>query len=285
LGAPNPRLDVAGNVVRPIQQMQRAWKTGDPSPVRVKPVPLALVRHAVNSLDPSDPLQAAVRDLLLIGYFYLLRPGEHAYSGPNGHPFHLCDTSFEVPGAAALNGASIDDASLGSAVRVNLNFTTQKNGERNESITHSDTGDPLLSPVQAVRRRVQHLRLHHASPLTPLFTVFLPAGRRSKVTCNHLTLALRSSCSLIGASLGLTPSDISARALRAGGAMALLRANVDPTVVQIMGRWKSDAMIRYLHRSTLDTSDLSARMLTGGNFVIPQHQQLPANVAPALGPS
>jgi hypothetical protein len=66
--------------------------------------------------------------------------------------------------------------------------------------------------------------------------------------------------------------------------MALLRADVDPTVVQLMGRWQSDTMIRYLHRSTLDTSDLSARMLTGGNFVIPQHQHLPADVAHLLGP-
>jgi hypothetical protein len=285
MGAPNPRLDSAGHVVPPLQQLQRSWKSSDPSPVRVKPVPLALARHAVNTQDPSDPLQSAIRDLLLIGYFYLLRPGEHTYSGPGGHPFRLCDTSFELPNAAAINGSSIDDASLGLAVRVNLNFTTQKNGEQNESITHGDTGDPLLSPVQAVRRRVQHLRRHHASPLTPLYTVFLPAGRRTKVTCNHLTLALRSSCRLIGASLGITPSDISARALRAGGAMALLRADVDPMVVQLMGRWKSDVMIQYLHRSALDTSDLSSRMLTGGNFVIPQHQQLPADVALLLGPS
>jgi hypothetical protein len=285
LGAPNPRLDSSGHVVLPLQQLQRAWRTGDPPPVRVKPVPLALARHAVNSQDPSDPFQAAVRDLLLIGYFYLLRPGEHAYSGRGGHPFRLCDTSFEVLGAAALNGATIDDASLGAAVRINLNFTTQKNGERDESITHGDTGDPLLSPVQAVRRRVQHLRRHFAHPLTPLFTVFLPAGRRVNVTCSHLTLALRSSCRLIGASLGLTEADISARALRAGGAMALLRADVDPLVIRLMGRWKSDVMIRYLHRSTLDTSDLSSRMLSGGNFVIPQHQQLPADVAPLLGPS
>ena len=284
LGAPNPRLDLAGNVVRPIQQLQRAWRLVDPPPVRVKPVPLALARHAVNSQDPFDPFQSAVRDLLLIGYFYLLRPGEHTYSGRGGHPFRLCDTSFEVPGGTAQNGAAIDDVSLAAAVRVNLNFTTQKNGERDESITHGDTGDPLLSPVQAVRRRVQHLRHHQASPLTPLFTVFLPAGRRAHVTCHHLTLALRSSCRLIGASLGLTESDISARALRAGGAMALLRADVDPLVVRLMGRWKSDVMIQYLHRSALDTSDLSARMLTGGNFVIPQHQHLPADVAPLLGP-
>ncbi len=67
--------------------------------------------------------------------------------------------------------------------------------------------------------------------------------------------------------------------------MALLRADVDPMVVQLMGRWKSDIMLRYLHRSTLDTSDLSVRMLSGGTFVIPQHQHLPLAAAPTFGPS
>lgn len=285
MGAPNPRLDLAGNVVSSIQQMQRSWSTADPPPGRVKPVPLALLRHAVNSLPASDPAKSATRDLLIIGYFYMLRPGEHAYSGRHGHPFRLCDTSFEVPEGPAANGSSIPIATLQSAVRVNLNFTTQKNGERNESIAHGDTGDPLLSPVQAVRRRVEHLRLHNASPDTPLFTVFMPTGRRSKVTSTNLTVALRASCKHIGPSLGLTSSDISARALRAGGAMALLRAGVDPMIIRLMGRWKSDIMIRYLHRSTLDTTDLSSRMLTGGTFVIPQHQHLPLVDPPPQGSS
>jgi hypothetical protein len=50
---------------------------------------------------------------------------------------------------------------------------------------------------------------------------------------------LRTSCSVLGASIGIRPSDASARALQAGGAVALLRARVDPTVIQMVGRWKS----------------------------------------------
>ena len=41
----------------------------------------------------------------------------------------------------------------------------------------------------------------------------------------------------------ITPDEVSAHSLRAGGAAALLCTNVDPNVIQLLGRWKSDAMI------------------------------------------
>ena len=47
---------------------------------------------------------------------------------------------------------------------------------------------------------------------------------------------------------GLQYSDISARSLRAGGAMALLCGNIDSDLIKILGRWHSNAMIRYLHQ-------------------------------------
>jgi hypothetical protein len=47
--------------------------------------------------------------------------------------------------------------------------------------------------------------------------------------------------------LGIQPYEINARSLRAGGATALLCVNIDPNSIQLLGRWKSDAMLRYLH--------------------------------------
>ena len=45
---------------------------------------------------------------------------------------------------------------------------------------------------------------------------------------------------------GLAPQEISARSLRAGGAMALLCGNVDFDLIKMLGRWHSDAMMRCL---------------------------------------
>jgi len=51
---------------------------------------------------------------------------------------------------------------------------------------------------------------------------------------------------IVGDSVGFTQKEISARSLRAGGAMALLCADVDPDIIRLLGQWKSDTMFRYL---------------------------------------
>ena len=47
--------------------------------------------------------------------------------------------------------------------------------------------------------------------------------------------------------LGYSTKDVTARSLRSGGAMALLCGRVDKEILQLLGRWKSEAMFHYLH--------------------------------------
>jgi len=218
----------------------------------------------------------AVADLMIIGLFYLLRPGEHTYDKENNHPFRHRDVSF-VTAASTENAALISPAALDHATKAHLNFTDQKNGEKDEAITHGDAIDPLLSPLKAVRRRAWHLRAHDADPATPLHTVFTSTGVR-RVHAKHIAAALRASCRQIGSQLGIRPKDISAQALRAGGAMALLCSNIDPVLTRLIGRWKSWAMLQCLHRSTTDTSSYASLMLTGGSFAITHHATLPDDI-------
>ena len=71
--------------------------------------------------------------------------------------------------------------------------------------------------------------------------------RRVWFTPTLILNALRQSLQAIGhTTLGIHPQDIDARSLRAGGATALLCANIDHNTIQLLGRWKSDAIIRYL---------------------------------------
>jgi hypothetical protein len=46
---------------------------------------------------------------------------------------------------------------------------------------------------------------------------------------------------------GIKAADISARSLRAGGAMAMFFGKIDINNIRFMGRWHSDAVMRYLH--------------------------------------
>jgi hypothetical protein len=41
--------------------------------------------------------------------------------------------------------------------------------------------------------------------------------------------------------------DTITRSLRADGAMALMCGHIDHSIIHMLGRWHSDAMLRYLH--------------------------------------
>ena len=139
-----------------LRQQYRAYSKEDPPPERVKPIPLQLLRHTVQTLQ-TDELSRGMADLLIIGFFFLLRPGEYCHNqdGEN-HPFRLQDCSFELAGQQT-NAATIPPLALAATTLVLLRFTTQKNGIRDEDIFHGVTADPLVCPKKAVARCIQHL--------------------------------------------------------------------------------------------------------------------------------
>jgi hypothetical protein len=138
-----------------------------------------------------------------------------------------------------------------------------------------------MSTIHAVLRRVRQLQEHNAPPTTPLHTVVLPAGTTTQVTRNQLAVMLRRTCRLMP-KLGLQTRDISAWALCARGAIALLCAQVDPLLVQLIGRWKSNAMLCYLHLQATNMHDLATRMLSGGVFKLLPKQTLPSKAVALL---
>ena len=59
-----------------------------------------------------------------------------------------------------------------------------------------------------------------------------------------VTATLHHAVTFIGpAQLGFLPTDVKAFSLTPGGAMALLCADVDTENIQLLGRWRSNAML------------------------------------------
>ena len=161
-------------------------------------------------MDQATPLSLAIADCLIIGFFFLLRPGEHTYNTTNNHPFRLQDVLFLTP-MGTHNAAMAPLPTLDTASETNLVFTTQKNGKQGEVITHGDTTDSLLSPVQALLHHIHHLCNSSMPPDMPLFCV-RTASADTRVTSTHLTTLLHQSCAHLGTAIGLHPK----------GTMALL---------------------------------------------------------------
>ena len=280
MGAEDPRLNSAMKTDFRISRMLAAWKREDPPANRVKPIPIAVIRriaHVAQHLPPEAHFLRAVADMIIIAFFFLLRPGEYTDSPSDTTPFTLGDVQMFI-GSRRLDLAADSDATILQARSASLTFTTQKNGVENEVIRLGLSGHVYLCLVRAVGRRVCHLRSNNAPPSTPLARVFTgPGGRTSSIKPLHITSTLRNAVSFIGADLGFLPSEVSARSLRAAGAMALLVADVDTDIIQILGRWRSDEMFRYLHLTAEPVMRNFARKMLAADYTLAPHQLVPCH--------
>lgn len=215
----------------------------------------------------------ALADMLCLAFFFLLRPGEYTGTASDTQPFLLQDVTFFI-GSQRLNSITSPIAHIQSATFVTLEFTTQKNAVRGEVVGLSRSGDPYFCPVAAASRRAVHHRQCQALPTHPLASYQHPTTHRlRRIMASDLTQILRLATTLLGPALGFLPNQVSARFLRASGAMALLCADVDTDRIRLIGRWRSDEMLRYLHvQAEPVMRHLSPRMLHGGQFsLLPNH--------------
>ena len=73
----------------------------------------------------------------------------------------------------------------------------------------------------------------------------------------------------MGPQVVFTPEDVSAQSMRAGGAMALLMARVDTDTIRLVGRWRSDIMLSYLHTTAKTfTEGLALHMVQHGDYAL-----------------
>ena len=223
------------------------YKKEDPAPVRVRPLPVSILHCMESVANIGSPRDKAITDLAWIDFFFLLQPGEYCAGETDtvSTPFNLRNIQFFVvdqPTQATTASATTCDTST----FVSLLFTTQKNGVKGESIGHGATGHPHACAVAAIRRCVLRLGQHGATPDTHLTTVF-NGVKWYTVRSDEITAALHAATTIIVPQVGFTPEDVSARSMRAGGAMALLMARFDTYTIHVVGRWHSNIMMRYLH--------------------------------------
>lgn len=240
----------------------------------VKNLPgLRLSPIGVVPLNSADEGNIATADMTTLAFFFLLRPGEYIGSRHvDATYFRLCDISLKA-GARTLNLQTATDEQIKAATFVTLEFINQKNAVRGEVIGLGLSGDPHFCPVHAAIRRVLHLRHHNATATDPI-AQYYENDHWVPVTSNAITATLRQAVLFLNpATLGFVPENVFARSLRAAGAMALLCADVDTDIIRLLGRWRSDEMLRYLHvQAEPVTRNFAAQMLHNGNFVmLPNH--------------
>ena len=146
VGSDDPWLNTARKTYFRITRMLSCWKKADPPANRVKPIPVQVIRRIAaiaTSLPPDAHVLRAVADMIVIAFFFLLRPGEYTDSPSETTPFSFADVQLFL-GPTRLNLRLSTDAQLLAATYAALTFTTQKNGVENEVIKLGRSGDQFL---------------------------------------------------------------------------------------------------------------------------------------------
>jgi hypothetical protein len=201
--------------------MIKSWKSSDPAPLHVKPIPIQVIPHVATLSQLSsanDSLYQATTNMIILAFFFLLWPGE--YTNNDNTPFCLKDIQLFI-GPRCLNLQISSTAELTQAHFGSLTFTDQKNGVRGKVIGQASTGDCFVCPVKALVRRVLYLRSHKCATYYTPFTGFQHTSPSYTFSSHRYPQRL---CSVSWPRSRVPSFKVSARSLWAAGATALLLA-------------------------------------------------------------
>ena len=146
------------------------------------------------------------------------------------------------------------------------------------TVPQDSNNDPLMNPVRALAQTVQCILSYPgASPQSSICS-YLPKGIILEFTQAEILVAFRENTSSIGKDkIGFGPDEIGTKSNRSAAAMAMFMDDTPVYIIMIMGRWLSDAFLKYIRRQLLEFSkEISSRMIT--NYIlysIPDHHALP----------
>jgi len=293
LGQPGSRFPLRDRNQHPLlASFLKRLRSEDSPATRAYPVNITIIKGLPTALASGavdiGGTAASLINLILVAFFWLLRPCEYLAGKEDGQstPFCLEDLSFTAHGRLySADDPSLNDVQPSDLEYASLTFTDQKNGVRGEQITQGCIDNINLCPVRALACIASRLRHYGAPPTAPIHQHFFD-GRWTNFRSSHVTAALRASAGALRSQTGIDPALLSARSLRPGGATALLCARVDSDSIKLLGRWKSDAMFRYLRIQALAYSvNLAQQMLNHGAYTFSpgvyiesNHDPLPAQI-------
>ena len=152
MGAKDPRLNGALKTDFRISRMLAAWKKEDPPAKRVKPIPISFIKHIARiaqglPVGPAGDKLRAAADMIMIAFFFLLRPGEYTDAASDTTPFTLGDVQMFI-GCTRLDIMTVEERVLDQARSASLTFTTQKMGWRTRSSNKGSTVTPMCAACE-----------------------------------------------------------------------------------------------------------------------------------------
>ena len=200
--------------------------------------------------------------LLIIAFFYAMRSCEYLITSTP-----KVTVNIRLRHVVFLNsrGGVIPQRSpqTHEAHSTSLIFEDQKNRAKWDKSTQESTHDPLLNPTRALASLVDELWNHPKTTPDTQICQFYDDGSSRYVSGNDMLLFMRRTADAIGQDkLGFSSKDLGTHSVRSGAAMAIFLDNTPIFLIMLVGRWSSDAFLKYIRKQVLETAKgISSRML------------------------
>jgi len=267
-GRPNPTRDGDGQLAWILSRQFRAYKNHDPKEQHEKALPSCILSRI--ALNQTSETKRAISQLTIGAFFFACRSCEYLkVSKPSDK-----QTKQLTLGNIAFfkDGKCLDRISHAShlhlADSVSITFETQKNDRKFDTITQWRTPHNTLCPVKqwaAIVTRISSYAGTNNS--TPVSTV-LRHNLLDNITAKEVILTLQDAVVAHGEDdLRIYRHEIGTHSIRSGAAMAMYLGGVPVFAIMMIGRWSSDAFMRYIRKQIEEfTFDVSSQMLTMQHF-------------------
>lgn len=163
----------------------------------------------------------------------------------------------------------LNSPNLHMADSVAITFEFQKNEQRDDTVVQCRSGDPLLCPVKAWAAVAQRILSYPWGTLDSAVCSYKDHNGQAKLLTDAIVrTALRTAARTFGEHrLGFKASELGTHSLRSGAAMAMYLAGLPSYTIMLIGRWSSNAFLRYIRKQVQDFSNgVSRRMISHDDF-------------------
>ena len=244
-GRLNPTKDDDGQLSFILSRLFRAFRNEDPNEVQQKAVPPCVVL-AIARLNRSER-QLAVGQLTRLGFFFAMRSREYlkVAKAEEGRTkiLALRNLRFIRDGKVM----SHDDLELERADCLAITFEMQKKEDKNDTVHHKATRDQTMCPVQAGAELVRRIRSYpNTDDDTPISALMIgDSSRITHVTGKQVANVLKDTVRAIGEDvLNIKAEEVGTHS----PAMAMFLGGLPVYLIMLMGRWSSDAFLRYIRK-------------------------------------
>jgi hypothetical protein len=263
----DPVLNTQGKTHRILHLQFAAYRQDDPPQKVQRALTLDFITEVF--AEQHTPADRCFGPLLILAFFFAMRSCEYlTVSGPRKTKLlRLRDIQFFLHRV----DISTNTTQLHTADVICITFQDQKNGDKADTITMHRTTDPITCPVKQAATIVTSIRNIPGCTSDSTINTYQSKGRTYTLSSQTALQRLRRKATVLGPhTLGHTADDIGLHSCRSAAAMAMVLAGTPVYMIMLIGRWKSNAFLRYIRKQVAEVSnDVSNNMIRIRSFFHP----------------